>query len=412
MTSPKHPHLWETDIIASSGLRRVTVRTANQSEAQTILNNWESVVSLNQEIRYGDSEESLKIFRDLACTFGAQVIRDFDGRAGAQKSVVSRQIIHTESSAGVPNSSPKSISWTHIERPNQGTIEWAAKQAGLEPSKLEHYLGNSSPCAQLLSPQCLVIRTFELETPTEKFGLLSAKLCTIICGENFLITMAPEKLSGVENVWSSLENKLIGPQHSCSSSLIAQHIIEATLGHYQQGVEQFSTLVGDFWKTQSALPPDDADLRIPQAMREDLRTAEGYLLGFDDAQRALERREEALGQSPHRTCYDSLGRTEEEIKRSLSRADRDIRDGETSWASLRDQWRNDILFRLAFISALAVPVSVWSGICGMNFAQPMSDFTQATGLGVSFAISAILIGGLLAGKRGLFGFMSGYRAQA
>jgi hypothetical protein len=212
-------------------------------------------------------------------------------------------------------------------------------------------------------------------------------------------------------VWNSLENKLIGPQHSCSSSLIAQHIIESTLGYYQQGVEQFSTLVGDFWKTQSALPPDDADLRIPQAMREDLRTAEGYLLGFDDAQRALERREEALGHTPHRTCYDSLGRTKEEIKRSLSRADRDIRDGETSWASLRDQWRNDILFRLAFISALAVPVSVWSGICGMNSAQPMSDFTQATGLGVSFAYSAVLIGGLLAGKRGLFRFMSGYRAQ-
>jgi len=404
-----NPFVQGVGIAASSGSSLVTLQAPDRSTAKAIVRNWQALVSLNQDISGETTREVVRTFRDLACAFGAEVVRDVDGLPGPLVSRTAQLEIKQQSSGPADLEKHRPFTWTHIERPNKKTIEWAAARAGLKTAELEDYLDDSHPCTALKSSTCLVTRSYELALSEGKNNVakVTAKRCTIICGNDFLITLSNEPTTAVRQVWKDIKNERAHAQEHCSASAVARLLVEATLGQYQQTVEELSRQIGDFWKAHVSRTPRDADIRTPQAMREDLRTCEHFMLGFDDALSKLEQREILEGRAINPSLRENVLRTLAELDRSLTRCDQDIRDGESSWASLRDHWKNQILFKLAVLSGLFVPVGVWAGIGGMNFTQPLSDSILWSGLAASALVSAALVGGLIAGKRDFLNFLSG-----
>jgi Mg2+ and Co2+ transporter CorA len=403
--TPMDPNL---RLVASSGSTHVSLRPPSKAVAQEIRNHWDALVSLNQEITCTKGSEMVRIFRDVACAYGAQVIEDVDGRPGPIESTVTHLEIHPPDSCQDQCQPTTPFTWTTIERPTKGSLEWAATRSGLELSALEQYLNDPDPCAVLRSSTCLVTRTYELTLPQmeKSFGALSAKLCTMICGDDFLITICHQPTSGVQHVWNDIQSKRIHPQEYCSSNAVARLIVESTLAKYQQTVEELSRTIGDYWLKHASHTPDNSQMAAPLAMRKDLRTCEHFALGFDDALCKLEQQEKLADRPMNHTFHENLERTLAELDRSLTRCDQDIRDGENSWASLRDHWKNQILFKLTLLSGLCVPIGVWAGVGGMNFANPIPDWALWGGLATSTIISAVLVGGLIAGKRELFRFLT------
>jgi Mg2+ and Co2+ transporter CorA len=401
------------NMAASLGENLVELQCPDRSTARAIVARWEALVSLNQDLQHEDSREIVRVFRDVACTFGADVLHDVDGLPGVIRPHISRLEIAPSALCSENDQSCGPLTWTHIERPSKGAIEWAAELSDLDPITLERYLEDDDPCSVLRSSKCLVTRTYEIDVPGKEYelGKISPELCTMICGEGFLITLSREPASAIHRVWSDIENKHIQPQEYCSSGAIARLLLETALGQYQHAVEKLSQRIGDFWQSKGALTPGNEEILAPQAMRRDLRTCEHFALGFDDTLCKLEQREILAGRAASPTMRDSVTRTLEELGRSLTRCDRDIKNGESSWASLSDHWRNQILFKLAVLSGLCVPIGVWAGIGGMNFNNPLPDWILWGGLAVSALVSAGLVGGLIAGKNHFFKFMSGGRKE-
>jgi Mg2+ and Co2+ transporter CorA len=395
-------------IAATSGPASVTLLSADRATAQSIVSSWEALTSLNQDLACDTSREVVRVFRDLACAFGAEVTHDIDGLPGAMQPTVSHlELSQTESCVeGSPGRG--AFSWTHIERPNKASIEWIAEQAGLEPTCLEQYLNDPSPCCDLESARCSITRTYELSLPQGEadFGKLSAKLCTVICGDDFLITVSREPMPEIRRVWSDVDNKRFRPEQYCSSTAVARLIVKATLRQYQRAIGELNSRIHTFWQSHSSSSPSSTDLLKPQAMRTDIRTGEHFALAFDNAMFELEERDTATGRAASGQLSKNVSRTLVEVNRSLDRCDQDVRDGESSWASVRDQWRNSVLFKLAVASALALTTNLATGIGGMNFGNPLPDWLLWSGLASSFLLSAALVGGLFVGKNSFFKFSS------
>jgi Mg2+ and Co2+ transporter CorA len=406
--APDHAFTRGVGISASSGPVRVALHSPDRSTARSIIRSWEALVSLNQNLRCNDSREAVRVFRDLACAFGAEVTQDIDGLPGAMQPTISRLELPQTESCVEGAAVRETFSWTHIERPNKGAIEWIAQQTGFKPSSLEQYLADSSQCRDLKSSKCSITRTYELSLPhkEDEFGKLSAKLCTVICGDNFLITVSREPMAEVQGVWSDLEKRCFRPEQCCSSTAVARLIVKETLGQYQRTVEELNRRIDKFWQSHSSHAPGPADLLKPQAMRTDIRTGEHFALGFDNTMYELEQRESPTDRAASELLRENVSRTIAEVNRSLDRCDQDVRDGESSWASVRDQLRNSVLFKLAVATALSVPLGVAAGIGGMNFGNPLPDWLLWGGLAGSVLVSVGLVGGLFLGKNSFFNFRS------
>ena len=107
-------------IAASSGSALVTLQVPNTSTARSIVARWEALASLNQEISRTSSGENVRTFRDLACAFGAQVLRDVDGLPGPLVPRISQLHIESPDECSVEQKGAEPFTWTHIERPHRG----------------------------------------------------------------------------------------------------------------------------------------------------------------------------------------------------------------------------------------------------------------------------------------------------
>jgi len=250
-----------------------------------------------------------------------------------------------------------------------------------------------------------------LSVGARDFGIAWPVGCTIICGDGFLITLSRQSSGEIRRLWDDIVDNRVNPQGFRSSSDIARMLILATAHQYQTGVEELGKRIDRFWRERGSHLPSHKILLTPQAMRQDLEVCGRFAKRIDDALDAVNRGEELTERSIDRVLGASVLHTLGEIRSTITRCEHLIRDGEAGWGSLKDQWRNQILFKLAAISGMAVPVGAWAGIGGMNFSSPLPDSVLWTGLAASAVVSAVLLSRLVAGRREFHRFFASSRTK-
>jgi len=395
-------------IIASAGQDIVKIQAASPEKAQFIVDSWNTVVDLDQDISGSNNTESLNIFRDIACAYGAEVIQDVDGLPGLQQSRISYLTLPLATSTAGEHASADTVTWTHIERPNRGTIEWAAKQADVDVAALESYIRAPDPGYAPRASKASITRVYELPPTfvTEGFGQVTPKSSTIICGDGFLITFSQDSSGEIKRLWNDILNKRTNPQEILASGDLARALVDATAQQYQDGVEKLSEQICLFWKERGSHIPSPKILNTAQAMQQDLEVCESFAKRFDDALDTINRRDQLSERRIDQVLSPSINQTLKEIESSINRCERTIQNGKAGWGSLNEQWRNQILFKLAALSGWAVPVGVAAGIGGMNFSTPLPDSLLWGALATSAVVSAVLISKLVVGKQTFHRFIA------
>lgn len=371
-------------ISASAGASTVTLCTHDELSSSWIVRSWDELLSLHQELRNYDSREKVETFRDYACLYGATVVHDIDCTPGE----------HLEIRPFVPLSghgSPSTVcTWTHIDRISDDSISWVAKRAGLEEAALARYLA-AEPGFEIRSSVSLITRTFDLELPqTESdFGKASVTTCTIICGDDFIITVSNEPLAELLRLRDDIKERRIHPRDCCASGDIARSLVEATARQYQRQVEVLSSRIEGFWETHGSQMPSTAEMLIPQVMRKDLELCRRLAHRFDDALGVIDLRDDLAGKATNRILHGIILQTLKEVGQSLSRCEQHIRDGLNTWSSIEERWRNETLSRQTENQLRYIPVALWAAIGGMNFAGPMPDWVWYCGLVASCLYGAM-----------------------
>lgn len=280
------------------------------------------------------------------------------------------------------------LRWIHITAPNRLTLASVAQQFDVKLADLERCLWPQNPPQSYRYGSYLVNRFAEIALRDSNKDLLKANAVTAILGEHFLITLSDQPSTAVERVRAEIVNGDIRKGDVESSNYLftrllgcSLHLNEKTTFDLEKRCQEFEehSSSGNVTATRQLLLTE-----LNRAIIQSSHAVESC----PELLESLSEERNLFGSIRPRDCLGRYSTILEATRKRLTEASHVLDHLRDSWRIAQEEYQNRILFRIAVLSAALGPISLLSGIFGINFSDGLH-------LSNTFIFSS-LIGGALA----------------
>jgi len=321
----------------------------------------------------------------------------------AHQSIVGTILTIPRSLGPLTNVEPAPLVWIDVDEVSDLNLQKLASIYGIKFEHIKQSLEDKDPSSGYRYPHYLILRSDELkvaERRSRNHGTrIRSNRCILICGDNYVISIASEKPTSVKRVWSELQDPESELERPTSSNALAARIVGSNLHVNELAIHQLSKETDKFVEEQSSKLMVKKHLKWSRGMIRDLSLSQQALEALDDILDRLQEQRNLFGEPQACDAIDRYQRLVTTIKARIDHLRQELKDLAESWRSNNSKWQADVLFGIAVVTGLCTPIGVVSSVLGANFSNMPTDISMWTAIGVATVASCILVGALLFGRK-------------
>jgi Mg2+ and Co2+ transporter CorA len=291
------------------------------------------------------------------------------------------------------------LTWVHLESPNSEILKWVEQSFELGHAKLKDWLSERDPRDSFRYSNCLVTQCFSVISSSDNKSSLSTGRDVFVLGEDFFITISDKKSVLVDTVMTNVLEGKVPNQDFQSSNALAVNLAGSVLTKNELELEKIHENFSQYMNTSlSRLPNESDSLRISD-ISHNMWKASKIMSGFDDLLEVLGDRDNLFNEPSRRDSLRRYLRVVDSVEVNIKQTREMVEELQRAWLTQSERWQNQVVFKIGVISALSTPLVLVSSICGMNFQNPLPDWSMWGGLATAAVVGVGLVGALVLNKR-------------
>lgn len=287
------------------------------------------------------------------------------------------------------------LKWIHVINPNKEVLDDLARNYQIKPADLQRCLSGAHPPQSYRYGEYLVNRFAEL-TMNEQTGKVSSNSICAILGKGYLITISQSESKAVETVRREITDSEVHLEEVNSSNYLFTRLFGCSL-HLNEDIIYKLGLNSTMF--EEAHDSEKATLKLQNSLGEFNRSVATAHRAIDDCPEILKSVGESrnlFGSESPRDCLDRYTTIVQGMQKRLEECSHTLENVRSSWRLAQEEFQNNILFKIAILSAALGPVGFAASFFGINFSHGLqfsNSFIFAaltSGMLVSIALIAAL----------------------